>query len=118
MRRVMAALVFGLAMAAPLCVMQTRGAANEDEFAMLLERLRQQSPGEYNKVVELAKTDRPAALRFLRERYAAKGEKNKSDQKSKPDPAEPDREKVKQAGPPLAAREERFTVIETLQVGD
>src|SRR5262245_62359727 len=54
MRLVVAALLFGLAMA-PFCIAHLRAAPNEDEFAVLLERLRKESPGECDKVVELAK---------------------------------------------------------------
>jgi hypothetical protein len=118
MRLVIAPLVFGLAMAAPVCIAQARGAPNEDEFAALLERLRKESAGEYDKVVELAKTDRTAALRFLRERFGTKGEKSNPEKQPKTDPSKPDREKVKHTDTPLAARSERFTVIETLHVGD
>ena len=40
-----------------------------DEFRELLERLRSENPGEYEKVRRLAEQDRAAAWRFLRQRY-------------------------------------------------
>jgi hypothetical protein len=105
MRVVLATLLFGLAVAAPFLVAQARGAPNEDEFAVLLERLRKQNTGEYDKVVELAKTDRPAAVRFLRERFGTKGEKPGS--KTKPEKETPKsfREKEPRVAAPLPARQ-------------
>jgi hypothetical protein len=77
--------------------------SGQDSYEDLLERLRQESPGEYEKVKQL---DRDTGLRFLRERYAAKGEKA--------DPG-PKKEKAPEL---LPARRETFTVLETLAVGD
>src|SRR5262245_36861666 len=57
MRLAIATLLFGLGMAAPFHVAQAGGSPSEDEFAVLLERLRKESPDEYDKVVKLAKTE-------------------------------------------------------------
>jgi hypothetical protein len=65
----------------------------QDEFDALLERLRRQNPGEAAKVEQLPRAD---ALRFLKQRFAGA-------------PADP------KTSP---ARTERFTVVETLAVGD
>ena len=65
------------------------------------------------KVVDLARTDRPAALRFLRERFGDKGDETrpgKGPQGQTPHPGT--------SGAPPPAREERFSRIETLSVGD
>jgi hypothetical protein len=62
MRWAVVALLWGLASGAALFITQGRAAASEDEYAVLLERLRKESPGEYAKVVELAKTDRLAVV--------------------------------------------------------
>lgn len=57
MRLVLATLLFVLALS-PAFLSHARGASREDEFAVVLERLRKENPGEYEKVVELTKTDR------------------------------------------------------------
>jgi len=61
MRQFFAPLLFALLVAAPGSVVVGQGSPGADEFAVLLERLRKEDPGVYDKVVELAKTDRPAA---------------------------------------------------------
>src|SRR5262245_25757280 len=97
---------FALTVAAPLLVAQSPKSADEDEFAVLLAQLRRENPGESEKVVELARTDRPAALRFLRERFGSKGTKPPRTDDPKPIPGK--------AGSPEAlspARRERFSVI-------
>ncbi len=76
----------------------------QDDYETLLERLKNDNRGEYEKVVTL---DRETALRFLRERYAKAGDKKPDDKK----PAEP-------KAPAAAARVERFERIDTLTVGD
>src|SRR5262245_51375075 len=108
MRRLCAALLLSLAVSVPLLVAPARGAPGEDEFAGLLERLRKENPGEYAKVVELAKTDRPAALRFLRERFGTKGEKPNAEKKPEPGAGNLFQGKAKPADTPLPARRERF----------
>jgi len=118
MRAVTAALLFGLIMVPTFFVAHTRGAPSEDEFTVLLERLRKDNPGEHDKVVELAKTDRASALRFLRERFGKKGEKPGADQKPGTDAVKPGSTKDKPVGVLLPARTERFTVIDTVQVGE
>lgn len=118
MRLFTATLLFGFALAAPFLVAQARGSPSADEYVKLLERLRRENAGEYDKVVELAKTDRASALRFLRERFGTKGEKTSSEKKPETPalPAVP--KKGKPADAPLPARQEQFTVIETIHVGD
>lgn len=90
----------------------------QDEFDSFLERLRKENPGEYEKVKQLAEKDRDAALRFLRERFSKEPRKTASDKelmktsgKRVPDKKESDVNS-------LPARTERFTKIETLQVGE
>src|SRR5262245_45752856 len=77
MKRLLA-LLFGLALA-PLFLAPVHGSGDEDEYRVLLERLRKESPGEHGKVVELAKKDPAAALQFLRARFGKKGEKSGDD---------------------------------------
>src|SRR5262245_61004701 len=112
MRLISIAFFFGTVVAVPDLVIQVRGSSLGAEFAELLERLRKESAGEYDKVVELAKTDRVAALRFLRERYGPKGEK--ADPEKKPDTgaAKLERGKINPADAPRPARRERFTLLE------
>src|SRR5262245_28359240 len=89
-----------------------RPADDKDEYRLLLERLRQESPGEYEKVKQLAQMERGAALRFLRERYGKQAGKMPPDrQPEKTPPKTP-------AASALPARTERFTKLETLAVGD
>jgi hypothetical protein len=118
MRLFTAILLFSLAISSPVLVAPVRGAPGDDEFAELLERLRKDNPGEHDKVLELAKTDRPAALRFLRERYRTKGDKPNPATKPEADASKPLRGIDKPAVALLPARQERFAVIETLQAGD
>ncbi|MBI3882144.1 MAG: hypothetical protein HY301_19050 [Verrucomicrobia bacterium] len=93
-----------------------------DDFDALLERLRQESPGEYAKVRQLAERDRASALRFLRQRFggtsapiSAKPGPDKPPAKS---PATADSLKPPAAAPPLPARHDRFEKIETINVGE
>src|SRR5262245_39023691 len=109
MRLFAASLLLTLAITTLFSNGRVRAAPGEDEFVELLERLRKDNPGEHDKVVALAKTDRSAAIRFLRERYSTKGDKPTSKTKPERDPSKP-------AVTP--ARRERFAVIDTLQVGD
>lgn len=118
MRLVLAFVWFGLAFGAPYLVAQDRKSPGEDDFAVLLERLRKENPGEADKVVELAKNDRPSALRFLRERFSTNREKSGSKKKPDPGATKPIKGNEKRSDTPLPARRERFTVIETLTVGD
>jgi hypothetical protein len=85
MKPFVATLLLVLALAGPFLVAQARGSQGDDEFALLLERLRNENGGEYAKVVELAKTDRPAAMRFLRERFGIKGVKTGPEKKPEKD---------------------------------
>jgi len=84
-----------------------------DEFDSLLDRLRLESPGEYDKVRTLAEKDRASALRFLQARFG-KGAPQTVPTKQ-PEQTPPSKELV--APQPQPARIERFTRIETLQVG-
>jgi hypothetical protein len=111
MRLVILAMLFGLASAAPFPVAPARGSPGDDEFAVLLERLRKENPGEADKVVQLAKEDRASAMRFLRDRFSAKEDKIGAAKK-------PENEAGKPTKSPLPARRERFNVIETIQIGD
>jgi len=118
MRPFGAASLFGLAVAAPFLLAQDLGSPGEDEFAVLLERLREESPGEYEKVVEVAKTDRPEALRFLRKRFATKVEKPSPEKEPGTPATRPVRGGANPATALLPERRERFSVIETLRLGD
>jgi hypothetical protein len=97
MRLLIATWWFGLALAAPVLVARAHESPSEDEFAVLLERLRKESPGEYEKVVELSRTDRPAAVRFLRERFGPKAGKTNSEKKPDKDTSKPVQGKNKPA---------------------
>jgi hypothetical protein len=91
---------------------QGRTFAAEDEFAELLERLRGENPGEYEKVKQLAEDDRRAAMNFLRERFAPRraGLQKKPTQKAAAKP-----EAISRTLPP---RVEQFTKTETINVGE
>jgi len=95
-------------------------AVNKDssaQFDALLERLRKENPGEYQKVRQLAEKDRSAALRFLRARFADQAPQQNLEPPDKA-PAESVTKKTTPAADPLPARMEPFTKIETLRVGE
>src|SRR5262245_7928562 len=89
--------------------------SEQEEFDRLLERLRHDNPGEFEKVRQLAERDHLSALRFLRTRF------NPETDKTKPTDKIPPRTALKKGAltfTPLPARVERFTKVETLQVGE
>ena len=77
MRLLLVLLVVVLPPMSTLGLGQDRNVGTEDEFVELLERLRKEDTAVYDKVVRLADENRPAALQFLRDRFA--------DNASKPD---------------------------------
>jgi hypothetical protein len=113
----------------------------QDEYDSLLERLRGENAGEYQKVKQL---DRETALRFLREKYGkdsptkkpdnpkpGQPDKPKTGQPDKPKTGQPDNRKTEQpdnrkteqpdnrkTGQPAPPRLEQFTKMDTLRVGD
>ncbi len=95
-----------------------------DDYDDLLDRLRRDNPAEYEKVKSL---DRATGLRFLQERYSRQGDKKEEKKQPVGDKSQPKGDKTpvtnvgekKTAQPrPLPARVERFTIIETIQVGE
>ncbi|MCI0343212.1 MAG: hypothetical protein L0216_19050 [Planctomycetales bacterium] len=92
-----------------------------DELSELLDRLRRESPAELGKVAALAEHDPVSALRWLRRRFGTEPE---APSKGAPGPGKegaPSKspgEKGSKAPQRLPSRLERFTRIETLEVGE
>src|SRR5262245_34313507 len=118
MRRLVATLLLVLALAGPFLVAQARGSQGDDEFALLLERLRNENRGEYAKVVELAKTDRPAAMRFIRERFGITGVRTHSEKKLEKDEPKSTTSNDTPNATRLPTWQDRYEVIDTLRVGE
>jgi hypothetical protein len=96
------------------------GAAGDGELNAQLERLRKESPREFDKIQELLKVNRKAAEQFLRERFSAAPKNSKQPVPTTSDvqadnfaPAKRNARAVA-----LAQRTEQFTKIETLSVGE
>jgi hypothetical protein len=87
-----------------------------DDLKTQLERLKRESPGEYDKVVELLKTQRSAAIEFLNERF---GKRAAPAADQPPDKGTPQAAAgpTKGAAAALPARKERFSRIETVSLG-
>lgn len=97
----------------------TLAAGAEDDFDVLLARLRALNPGEAQKVELLAANDRDAALRFLRGRIDAAPDGTPM---KLPPAKTPSKSDIPPAKTPVASllppRQERFEKFDVLRVGD
>lgn len=103
---------------AVLCLAVTGARADDaGELTAMLERLRLENPGEYQKVQRLAETDRDSALRFLRGRFGGAPPKIMPSKV----PADPPNEAPAASGKLpglLPSRRERFEKFDTIQAGE